>query len=51
MVLEPIQPGEVARTCAGIDASTQDLNYHSRTSLDDGIPRFTDRFKAYRGVA
>lgn len=51
MVLEPIQPGDVAATCADIAASSQDLNYHPRTSLDEGIPRFIDWFKAYRGVA
>jgi UDP-glucuronate 4-epimerase len=51
MVLEPIQPGDVAATCADIDASTQDLGYQPRTSLDDGIPRFIDWFKTYRGVA
>lgn len=51
MVLEPIQPGDVAATCADIAASSQDLNYHPRTSLDEDIPRFLDWFKAYRRVA
>ena len=49
-MLEPIQPGDVAATCADIAASIQDLGYHPRTSLDEGIPRFIDWFKAYRGV-
>jgi UDP-glucuronate 4-epimerase len=51
LLLEPMQPGDVAATCADIEASTEDLGYQPRISLDEGIPRFIDWFKSYRGAA
>ncbi|MGF1561536.1 MAG: SDR family NAD(P)-dependent oxidoreductase [Geminicoccaceae bacterium] len=44
---EDIQPGDVQRTFADIDASKRDLGYDPRTTIDVGIPRFVDWFKSY----
>jgi UDP-glucuronate 4-epimerase len=43
----PMQPGDVKDTYADISAIADDLGYSPRTSLDEGIPRFVDWFKAY----
>lgn len=46
----PLQPGDVLETYADIDASTQDLGFAPTTSIEDGIPRFVDWYRAYHGV-
>jgi UDP-glucuronate 4-epimerase len=45
---QPMQPGDVARTFADIDAIRRDLGYEPSTPIDAGIPAFVDWFKAYR---
>lgn len=46
--LRPMQPGDVKDTYADISAIQQDLGFAPRTSLDAGVPRFVDWFRAYR---
>jgi UDP-glucuronate 4-epimerase len=43
----PLQPGDVPETYADIDASTRDLGFLPRTTIDDGIPRFVAWFREY----
>lgn len=46
----PLQPGDVQRTFADIDASRRDLGFDPVTPLSEGIPRFIGWYKAYHGV-
>lgn len=48
--LLPMQPGDVPRTFADIDAIRKDLGYEPTTSVDVGIPRFVDWYREYTGV-
>lgn len=43
----PMQPGDVARTYADIEASRRDLGFAPRTSLEDGIARFVEWYRGY----
>ncbi len=45
----PMQPGDVARTYADIDAIATDLGYAPTTPIDVGIPAFVDWFRSYTG--
>jgi UDP-glucuronate 4-epimerase len=47
---EPMQPGDVARTYADIDASRRDLGFEPKTPISEGIPRFIDWYKDYYRV-
>jgi UDP-glucuronate 4-epimerase len=47
---EPMQPGDVARTYADIEASRRDLGFEPKTPISDGIPRFIDWYKDYYRV-
>lgn len=47
--LLPMQPGDVPETYADIAATTADLGYVPRTSIDAGVPRFVDWFRDYTG--
>jgi len=47
--LMPMQPGDVERTFADIDAIQRDFGYQPTTPIDEGIPRFVEWFKAYNG--
>ena len=47
VVAEPMQPGDVQNTHADISLSTQDLGFHPRVGIDDGIPLFIDWFRRY----
>ena len=44
---QPMQPGDVARTYADIDAIRADLGYEPTTPIDVGIPTFVEWFKRY----
>ena len=46
----PIQPGDVVRTAADIDAIAGDLGYRPTTSIDVGVPRFVDWYRGYHGL-
>lgn len=47
--LMPMQPGDVERTFADIDAIQRDFGYRPTTPIDEGIPQFVEWFKAYNG--
>jgi len=44
---KPMQPGDVPETYADIEASTRDLGFLPRTTIDEGIPRFVAWFRDY----
>ncbi|MCE9522101.1 MAG: NAD-dependent epimerase/dehydratase family protein [Alphaproteobacteria bacterium] len=44
---EPMQPGDVARTYADIDASRRDLGFEPKTPISEGIPKFVAWYKDY----
>jgi UDP-glucuronate 4-epimerase len=48
-VLLPMQPGDVPRTFADIDAIARDLGYAPTTRIDEGVPRFVAWFREYHG--
>ena len=47
----PMQPGDVPATFADMDATTAATGYAPSTGIEEGIARFTEWFKAYRGAA
>jgi UDP-glucuronate 4-epimerase len=48
--LAPMQPGDVAATYADIEAATRDLGFHPQTTIDEGLPRFVEWYRAYHRV-
>ena len=48
--LLPMQPGDVPRTFADIDAIGRDLGYRPTTSIQEGVPAFVRWFKTYHGL-
>ncbi|MEM7122296.1 MAG: NAD-dependent epimerase/dehydratase family protein [Pseudomonadota bacterium] len=50
LIMEPMQPGDVKETYADIEASRNDLGFEPATTIDDGIPRFVDWYRAYHDV-
>ena len=48
--LLPMQPGDVRDTFADIGAIQRDLGFTPTTSIDEGVPRFVDWYRAYHGV-
>lgn len=46
----PIQPGDVVRTAADIDAIARDLGYRPTTTIDVGVPKFVDWYRRYHTV-
>lgn len=49
-IMLPMQPGDVRETFADIDAIQSDLGYRPTTSIDVGVPKFIQWFRAYHGV-
>lgn len=47
----PMQPGDVPRTCADIDALAADIGFKPSTPLEVGVRRFIDWYKGYYGIA
>ena len=47
--MRPMQPGDVPRTYADIEAISRDLGYAPTTPVEIGFPRFVEWFKAYHG--
>ena len=47
----PMQPGDVKETFADIAASRRDLGFDPRTTIDEGLPRFVEWYRCYRGRA
>jgi UDP-glucuronate 4-epimerase len=48
--MQPMQPGDVPRTYADIDAIQRDLGYAPTTPVEVGFPAFVQWFKAYHGL-
>ena len=48
-ILEPMQPGDVPRTYADIDATTADFGFRPKTSLDEGVRAFVKWYREYNG--
>ena len=48
--LKPMQPGDVPATYADIADIARDLGFAPTTSIDEGIPRFVDWYRRYRGI-
>ncbi len=49
--LVEMQPGDVRDTFADIGAIQRDIGFEPMTTIDEGIPRFVDWYKAYHGIA
>jgi UDP-glucuronate 4-epimerase len=47
---QPMQPGDVQRTYADIDAIQRDLGYQPSTPIEVGIPNFVRWYREYHGV-
>ena len=45
----PMQPGDVTETYADIDNLIANINFKPVISIEEGIPRFVDWFKWYKG--
>lgn len=45
--LMPMQPGDVAATCADIDDLAADAGFSPATSLEEGVGRFIEWYRAY----
>ena len=45
----PLQPGDVEATYADIDALQQAVGFRPATSIEDGVKRFIDWYRAYYG--
>ena len=43
----PMQPGDVHKTYADIEAIRRDLGYEPTTSIEQGVPAFVDWFRSY----
>jgi len=50
MQFEPLQPGDVPKTSADIDASRRELGFEPTTPISVGIPKFVAWYKDYYGV-
>ncbi|WP_345719802.1 SDR family NAD(P)-dependent oxidoreductase [Qipengyuania polymorpha] len=48
--LLPMQPGDVEKTYADIDAIQRDIGYQPTTSIDAGVPKFVQWFRDYHGL-
>ncbi|MBO9518965.1 MAG: GDP-mannose 4,6-dehydratase [Porphyrobacter sp.] len=47
---QPMQPGDVQRTYADIDAIKRDLGYEPTTPIDVGIPNFVRWYREYHDI-
>ena len=47
---QPMQPGDVRETYADISAIQRDLGFAPTTSIDVGVPRFVEWYRAYHGL-
>jgi UDP-glucuronate 4-epimerase len=45
--LLPMQPGDVAETCANVDELMRDIGFRPSTPIDQGIGRFVSWFREY----
>ena len=47
--MAPMQPGDVSETCADVDDLMRDVGFRPSTTIEDGIKRFADWYRTYRG--
>jgi UDP-glucuronate 4-epimerase len=47
---EPLQDGDVPATYADIAAIQADLGFEPKTTIDVGVPRFVDWYRAYHKI-
>ncbi|MGH6791833.1 MAG: NAD-dependent epimerase [Methyloceanibacter sp.] len=45
----PLQPGDVPRTYADIDALARDIGFRPKVSIEEGIRRFVEWYRSYYG--
>jgi UDP-glucuronate 4-epimerase len=50
-IYRPMQPGDVVATYADIEASTVDLGFEPKVSLEEGIAKFVQWYKSYHNMA
>ncbi len=50
MEMLPMQPGDVHKTYADIEAIRSDLGYEPTTSVAVGVPKFVEWYRGYHGV-
>jgi UDP-glucuronate 4-epimerase len=50
MNLLPMQPGDVPATRADVDDLAREFGYRPRTTVDEGVARFVEWYRAYYGV-
>jgi UDP-glucuronate 4-epimerase len=43
----PLQPGDVPKTCANIDATSTDLGFQPKTPIEQGIKNFVEWYTSY----
>ena len=48
--LLPLQPGDVPDTYADVDDLVEELGYRPSTSVEEGVARFVDWYRAYYGI-
>ena len=46
----PLQPGDVPVTRADVDDLARDFGYRPRTTIEEGVARFVEWYRAYYGV-
>lgn len=46
-IMLPLQPGDVVRTAADIDALVADIGFQPKTPIEDGVRSFVDWYKGY----
>ena len=46
-ILEPMQPGDVTRTCADISRISADYGYAPQTPISEGLPDFVDWYRTF----
>jgi len=49
-IMLPMQPGDVAKTYADIDAISGDLGYAPTTSIEVGVPNFVRWYREFHGI-
>ena len=47
---QPMQPGDVERTYADIDAIARDVGYSPTTPIEVGVPAFVDWYRGFMGL-
>ena len=46
-----MQPGDVAKTWADIDDLQEAVGFTPKVSIEEGIAKFVDWYKFYRGIS